>query len=140
MYKNTKRIIKTFKNSKKNKKKNRFTWIGDGSFFCGCIMREKEKEKNKNNSDTVMVYNNGIMVNKTTGCEGGKEKIKIFFLYSYSKKWAKKAQILEITNGVIIIIISAMIIPVFLILTSYIDCHLKHKTKYTILHQLAEHW
>jgi hypothetical protein len=30
-----------------------------------------------------MVYNNGIMVNKTTGCEGGKEKIKIFFLYSY---------------------------------------------------------
>lgn len=49
-------------------------------------MREKEKEKNKNNSDAVTVYNNGIMVNKTTGCEGGKEKIKIFFLYSYSKK------------------------------------------------------
>ncbi len=113
MYKNTKRIIKTFKNSKKNNKKNRFPGIGDGSFFVVAWWEKRKKKKNKNNSDAVMVYNNGIMVNKTTGCEGGKEKIKIFFLYSYSKKWAKKAQILEITNGVIIIIISAMIIPVF---------------------------
>lgn len=48
MYKNAKRIIKTFKNSKKNNKKNRFPGIGDGSFFCGCMMRKKEKEKNKN--------------------------------------------------------------------------------------------
>lgn len=29
----------------------------------------REKEKKKNNSDAVMAYNNGIMVNKTTGCE-----------------------------------------------------------------------
>ena len=33
MYKNTKRIIKTFKNSKKNNKKSRLQFPGNGSFF-----------------------------------------------------------------------------------------------------------
>lgn len=85
MYKNTKRTIKTFKNSKKNNKKNRLQFPGNGSFLFLWLHDERKgkRKKNKNNSDAVMVYNNGIMVNKTTGCEGGKEKIKIFFLYSY---------------------------------------------------------
>lgn len=44
MYKNTKRIIKTFKNSKKNKKKNRFPGIGDGSFLW---LHDERKGKRK---------------------------------------------------------------------------------------------
>ena len=80
MYKNTKRIIKTFKNSKKIIKRivSReletvlFLWLHD----------ERKGKRKKNNSDAAMVYNNGIMVNKTTGCEGGKDKNFLFiFIY-----------------------------------------------------------
>ena len=84
------------------------------------MMRERKGKRKKE------IKNNIIIVNKTTDCEGKKEKIKIFFLYPYMnipkflnigcllrKKRAKKAQILEITKGAIIIIISAMIIHVF---------------------------